>query len=191
MNISLRCALPSARRAPNSARRSQGAHQWYRACARMQLTHAEGESAHPNPTLTSCCPPRPRVAAGAPFGNGSENPPESARIDVYWVRGSLGPKATDCREKAALTAESSSSCHAEGRGFESLQPLRRTSCIYAVSVPSSSLHAPGWEAFFLAGCQLVAKTPRPESSAKASSNVHPMSFSSVSRPPSPMSMTCW
>jgi hypothetical protein len=54
-----------------------------------------------------------------------------------------------------------------------------------------ALHAPGWEAFLLAGCQLVAKTPRPESSAKASSSVHPMSFSSVSRPPSPMSMTCW
>ena len=98
---------------------------------------------------------------------------------------------TICRGKSGPPGDSASACHAEGRGFESLQPLRRTSCSYVVSVPSSSLRAPGWEAFLLAGCQLVAKTPRPESSAKASSRVHPMSFSSVSRPPSPMSMTCW
>ena len=62
-------------------------------------------------------------------------------------------------------------CHAEGRGFESLQPLPGSPRASPVPAPFSSLRTPSWEAF-LGRWTVGGQTPRPESSAKASSSVH-------------------
>jgi hypothetical protein len=90
-------------------------------------------------------------AADSRWTIGGQNPGETRRNPGQNPSGLNRSFGAICRGKSGPPGDSASACHAEGRGFESLQPLRRTSCSYGVSVPSSSLHGPGWEAFLLAG----------------------------------------
>jgi hypothetical protein len=53
----------------------------------------------------------------------------------------------DLQGQSAETPRFRSACHAEGRGFESLQPLPRSPRLPAASAPSSPRHVSGWEAF--------------------------------------------
>jgi hypothetical protein len=63
-------------------------------------------------------------AIGAPFGNGSENPPESAGIEGYSARAGREAQSGGLQAKSGVGRRIRFFCHAEGRGFESHQPLR-------------------------------------------------------------------
>jgi hypothetical protein len=83
-----------------------------------------------------------------------------------------------------------SACHAEGRGFESHQPLSekpRYREVFSSQREGSSTTCRG---IFAVGSSFSPRTSRPTSTTQASSHVHPRALSSWSWAPPPMLRTC-
>jgi hypothetical protein len=117
-------------RSRDSARPAPGRDdRWARARAHdsppaLEIHHVpQGSTSRPVVEPRPFCVVSNRPSHRSPFGNGSENRPESARIEEHAARVTSRRKAAACRRKAVYNAASGSSCHAEGRGFESHQPL--------------------------------------------------------------------
>jgi hypothetical protein len=69
---------------------------------------------------------RPRLCGTSALGTIRGHNPVETRRNLSKVQGvAAAQKWPICREKAAASAQLRSACHAEGRGFESHQPLRR------------------------------------------------------------------
>jgi hypothetical protein len=66
----------------------------------------------------------------------------------------------------ALPPASHAACHAEGRGFESHQPLPRIPCHYWTFGPSSAIRSPAGEGFFSPRDLFMTNTPRPASTRR-------------------------
>jgi hypothetical protein len=86
---------------------------------------------------------------------------------------------------------SRSACHAEGRGFESLQPLRRIRLYRASNDVSTVLLAAVLRNDFPAGCPLGAQTFAPGVGHDGLLNRAAQHPSSGSTAAPPMSSTCW
>jgi hypothetical protein len=114
-------ARPGRRRHPRRQRLRSTLVDWF-AWANRVVNHTYERPERPH-LREPCIWLMPIPAIGAPFGMVRRTPrnrPESTGIRL----GALGSgKAPVCRQEAACNAESGSFCHAEGRGFESHQPL--------------------------------------------------------------------
>jgi hypothetical protein len=100
--------------------------------------------------------------------------------------------ALSCAQRAAVAQLArASACHAEGRGFESHQPLSEK-LRFCGAFQLSVVWAGPWPVrVFPAESGFSPETPRADQAAKASSALHPRTRSSTSGAAPPMSSTCW